>query len=695
MSETPDVPAPSAFDAPELFINRELSLLEFNDRVLEQAIDTGVPLLERLKFLCISSTNLDEFFEVRVAGLKQKAELSNPPTDADSRSPREVLRAVSQRTHTLVDKQYQTLNKALIPALEAENIRFLRRAEWKPEQRAWLDRYFEEELLPVISPIGLDPAHPFPRILNKSLNFIVDLDGTDAFGRKIAHAVVQAPRALPRVIQLPPSETDSGPYDFVFLSSVIHEHVGDLFPSMDARGCYQFRVTRNSDLYVDEEEVEDLLRAVEGELPGRRYGDCVRLEVAHNCPEKLSDYLLGRFLLSKDDLYQVNGPVNVNRLMSVLDAVDRPDLKYPAFSPRLPQLMSPSGDIFAAIRHEDVLLHHPFDSFLPVIEFVRRAGEDPHVLAIKQTLYRTGPESAVVDALVGAAKAGKEVTVVVELRARFDEADNIALANRLQAAGAHIVYGVVGYKTHAKMTLIVRRETDGLVNYVHLGTGNYHPKTARLYTDYGLFSCDPALGNDVHEMFLQLTSLGKVSGMARIIDAPFRLHAAILEKIAREADNAAAGKPARIVAKMNSLVEPQAIRALYAASCAGVQIDLVVRGICCLRPGVSGVSENIRVRSIVGRFLEHTRVFHFAGGGAPEIYLASADWMDRNFFRRVETCFPVERGPLYDRVERELSLYLADNSNAWLLGADGTYTPAQPGDDEELAVQRRLMEGPG
>ena len=696
MTESTDLPDSSAFDAPELFINRELSLLEFNDRVLEQAIDAGVPLLERLKFLCISSTNLDEFFEVRVAGLKQKAELSNPPTDADSRSPRELLRAISARTHTLVDKQYQTLNNALIPALEAENIRFLRRAEWKPDQRAWLGRYFEEELLPVISPIGLDPAHPFPRILNKSLNFIVDLDGTDAFGRKIAHAVVQAPRALPRVIQLPPGETDSGPYDFVFLSSVIHEHVGDLFPSMNARGCYQFRVTRNSDLYVDEEEVDDLLRAVEGELPGRRYGDCVRLEVAHNCPEALSDYLLGRFLLSRDDLYQVNGPVNVNRLMSVLDAVDRPDLKYPAFSPRLPQMMSPSGDIFAAIRSEDVLLHHPFDSFLPVIEFVRRAGEDPNVLAIKQTLYRTGPDSAVVDALVGAAKAGKEVTVVVELRARFDEADNIELANRLQAAGAHIVYGVVGYKTHAKMTLIVRRETDGLVNYVHLGTGNYHPKTARLYTDYGLFSCDAALGNDVHEMFLQLTSLGKVTGMERIIDAPFRLHEAILAKIAREARHAAAGKPARIVAKMNSLVEPQAIRALYAASCAGVEIDLIVRGICCLRPGVAGVSDNIRVRSIVGRFLEHTRVFHFENAGEPELYLASADWMDRNFFRRVETCFPLEHGALYDRVERELSLYLADNSNAWLLGTDGTYTPAVPDAGEaELAVQRRLMEGPG
>ncbi|RJS91872.1 polyphosphate kinase 1 [Salinisphaera sp. Q1T1-3] len=696
MTDSITVPSPTDFEAPELFINRELSLLEFNDRVLEQALDTSVPLLERLKFLCISSTNLDEFFEVRVAGLKQKAELANPPTEADSRLPREVLREISERTHRLVSKQYDALNESLIPALENEGIRFLRRAEWNPKQRAWLAEYFEEELLPVISPIGLDPAHPFPRILNKSLNFIVDLDGTDAFGRKIQHAVVQAPRALPRVIKLPPDETDSGAYDFVFLSSIIHEHVGDLFPSMNATGCYQFRVTRNSDLYVDEEEVDDLLRAVEGELPGRRYGDCVRLEVAHNCPDTLSDYLLGRFLLTRADLYQVHGPVNVNRLMSVLDAVDRPDLKYPAFSPRLPQILSPSGDLFAAIRSEDVLLHHPFDSFLPVVEFVRRAGSDPSVLAIKQTLYRTGPESAVVDALVKAAKAGKEVTVVVELRARFDEADNIELANRLQAAGAHIVYGVVGYKTHAKMTLIVRRETDGLVNYVHLGTGNYHPKTARLYTDYGLFSCDPQLGNDVHEMFLQLTSLGKVSDMARIIDAPFRLHDAIMAKIEREAKHAAAGRPARIVAKMNSLVEPAVIRALYAASAAGVQIDLIVRGICCLRPDVSGVSDNIRVRSIVGRFLEHTRVFRFENDGEPELYLASADWMDRNFFRRVETCFPVMAKPLYDRVERELALYLADNSNAWLLGEDGGYSPARPNEGEaELAVQRRLMEGPG
>lgn len=692
----PTVPAPRDFEAPELFINRELSLLEFNERVLAQALDESVPLLERLKFLCISSTNLDEFFEVRVAGLKQKAELLDTPSEADNRTPSDVLRAISERAHTLVDKQYETLNEQIIPALEAQEIRFLRRAEWNAEQRAWLAEYFEEELLPVISPIGLDPAHPFPRILNKSLNFIVALDGTDAFGRKIEHAVVQAPRALPRIIQLPQAETGSGPHDFVFLSSIIHEHVGDLFPSMRAKGCYQFRVTRNSDLYVDEEEVDDLLRAVEGELPGRRYGDCVRLEVAHNCPEALCDYLLARFLLTRDDLYQVNGPVNVNRLLSLQGTVDRPDLKYPAFNPRLPSALAPSGDLFAEIRSRDVLLHHPFDSFLPVIDFVRRAGSDPKVLAIKQTLYRTGPDSAVVDALVEAARAGKEVTVVVELRARFDEADNIELANRLQAAGAHIVYGVVGYKTHAKMTLIVRREADGLHNYVHLGTGNYHPKTARLYTDYGLLSSDPDLGNDVHEIFLQLTSLGKVNDLARILDAPFRLHEAILAKIRREAEAAATGHEAWIVAKMNSLVEPEVIRALYAASCAGVQIDLIVRGICCLRPGVEGVSDNIRVRSIVGRFLEHTRVFHFAGNGKPELYLASADWMDRNFFRRVETCFPVMSRPLYDRVERELALYLADNSNAWLLGRHGRYRPAEPvGDEPELSVQKRLMEGPG
>lgn len=682
-----------ALDAPELYINRELSLLEFNARVLEQAKDADVPLLERLKFLCISSTNLDEFFEVRVAGVQQKAELASATTDADNMPPGEVLNAISTRTHSLVNEQYLTLNEILIPQMEEAGIRFVRRGEWNESQRNWLAQYFEEELLPVISPLGLDPAHPFPRILNKSLNFIVSLQGKDAFGRNIDYAIVQAPRALPRLIQLPKDETDSGPNDFVFLSSVIHAHVEDLFPSMSATGCYQFRVTRNSDLFVDEEEVEDLLRAVEGELPSRRYGDAVRLEVAHNCPQRMIAYLRERFQLGQDDVYQVDGPVNVNRLMAILDMVDRPDLKYAAYTPRLPSSLAPSANIFSEIRNGDVLLHHPFDAFLPVIEFVRRAARDRKVLAIKQTLYRTGPDSAVVDALVDAANSGKEVTVVVELRARFDEADNIKLANRLQEAGAHVVYGVVGYKTHAKMTLIVRREIDGLRNYVHLATGNYHPKTARLYTDYGLFSCDEALGNDVHEMFLQLTSLGKISGLAKLIDAPFNLHKSMIAKIDRETELAEAGKPGRIIAKMNSLVETQTIRALYRAARAGVEIDLIVRGVCCLRPGVPGTSESIRVRSVIGRFLEHTRVFWFENGGDSELYLGSADWMDRNFFRRVEICFPVQDKALRDRVIADLNTYLEDNTQAWLLHENHRYQRAEPAKDEELrAAQRQLMQ---
>lgn len=685
-------PTTPRLDSPELYFNRELSQLEFNARVLAQARNERTPLLERLKFLCISSTNLDEFYEVRVAGLMQKAQSSSAQPDADNMSAREVLAAVSVRAHELVDEQYRVLNEELIPALEAADIRFLRRAEWNTDQRAWLADYFERELLPVISPLGLDPAHPFPRILNKSLNFIVSLQGRDAFGRNIDYAVVQAPRVLPRLIRLPAHVEGSGPYDFVFLSSIIHAHVEDLFPSMTATGCYQFRVTRNSDLFVDEEEVDDLLRAVEGELPSRRYADAVRLEVAHTCPLAMSDYLLDHFGLERDDLYEVNGPVNVNRLTAILDQADRPELKFVAQSPHLPAALAPGMDPFAAIRRQDWLLHHPFDAFLPVIEFMRRAAHDRDVLAIKQTLYRTGPDSAVVDVLVDAANRGKEVTVVVELRARFDEADNIKLANRLQAAGAHVVYGVVGYKTHAKMLLVVRRESDGLRHYVHLGTGNYHPKTARLYTDYGLLSADPDLGNDVHELFLQLTSLGRASTCVRIIDAPFHLHDAIIDRIAREAEHAAAGRSARVIAKMNALTEPEIIRALYRASQAGVQIDLIVRGVCCLRPGIAGVSDNIRVRSVIGRFLEHTRVFHFGNDDQPEVYLASADWMERNLFRRVETCFPLIDPALRDRVINELEIYLADNQQAWILGVDGRYELGRA-DAPAISAQQTLAGG--
>ncbi|HXG28065.1 MAG TPA: polyphosphate kinase 1 [Nevskiales bacterium] len=692
----PVSPAPAAatpdLAAPELYLNRELSLLEFQRRVLAQAQDESLPLLERLKFLCITSTNLDEFFEIRVAGLMQRVELGSAQTDADRLSPQELLRQIGARAHELVEAQYAVLNDSLIPALQTAGIRFLRRKQWTPEQAAWLRKYFESELLPVLSPIGLDPAHPFPRILNKSLNFIVSLHGRDAFGRNSGYAIVGAPRSLPRLVQLPPAETGSGPHDFVFLSSIIHQHVKDLFPGMRVTGCYQFRVTRNSDLFVDEEETEDLLRAVEGELSSRRYGDSVRLEVAHECPEQLCNYLLERFQLQGEDLYKVKGPVNLNRLMAIYDMVDRPDLKYPAHSPRLSPALAPGGDIFGEIRKQDILLHHPFDAFLPVVEFLKQAAADPQVLAIKQTLYRTGAQSAVVDALVAAARAGKEVTVVVELRARFDEAENIGLATRLQEVGAHVVYGVVGYKTHAKMTLVVRREDNGLRNYVHLGTGNYHPRTARQYTDYGLFTAQPAIGQDVHKLFLQLTSLGKASRLEKLLDAPFTLHKGLLEKIQRETEHAREGRPARIIAKMNALVEPEMIRALYAASIAGVSIDLIVRGMCCLKPGLPGVSENIRVRSIVGRFLEHTRVFYFQNGGNPEYWCASADWMERNFFRRVETCFPIESKPLQKRIWQDLQLYLEDNAQAWELTADGAYRRIMPAAGEEpRSAQQRLM----
>ncbi|MFA9459963.1 polyphosphate kinase 1 [Thiohalorhabdus methylotrophus] len=685
--DTPDL------KQPQFYINRLLSLLAFNRRVLEQAKDPATPLLERLKFLCISSTNLDEFFEIRVAGLKQRIELGVTQVGPDNRTPAEVMDAISSEAHELVEEQYRVLNEVLVPALEGEGIRFIRRGSWTGEQRSWLHRYFREKLLPILSPLGLDPAHPFPRILNKSLNFIVSLQGRDAFGRSGGVAVVQAPRALPRLIQLPSDETGSGAYDFVFLSSIIHAFVDELFPGMTVTGCYQFRVTRNSDLFVDEEEIDDLRRALEGELPQRRYGAGVRLEVADNCPDDMGDYLLEEFHLGREDFYRVNGPVNLNRLLAIPDLVNRPDLKYTGFTPGLPQPIAYQPDLFAVLREQDILLHHPFESFTPVVDFLRQAAKDPHVLAIKQTLYRTGPESAVVDALVQAARAGKEVTVVVELRARFDEEANIALANRLQEAGAHVVYGVVGYKTHAKMILVVRREGGRLRQYVHLGTGNYHPRTARLYTDYGLFTTDPGIGEDVHKVFLQLTSLGRASDLQSLLQSPFTLHDAMREKVQRERDNAEAGQPGRIIIKVNSLVEPKLIRDLYAASMAGVQIDLVVRGMCCLRPGVEGISENIRVRSVVGRFLEHTRIYYFENGGSPELYGSSADWMERNFFRRVEVAFPIRDPRLRIRLLRELDAYLRDNTQAWLLDSDGQYRRAEPAAGEApFSAQQALLE---
>jgi len=693
--------ADTAVTTPQYF-NRELSLLEFNKRVLEQAKDERVPLLERLKFLCISCSNLDEFFEIRVAGLKQLIKLGTPFAGPDGMSTADVLTAVSAEAHALVFEQYRTLNEILIPALAAEQIRFLRRAQWQPAQRAWLRSYFEHELLPVLSPIGLDPAHPFPRILNKSLNFIVALSGKDAFGRNIDYAIVQAPRALPRLIQIPPEVGGTGPHDFVFLSSVIHAYADQLFPGMSTGGCYQFRVTRNSDLLVDEAEAEDLLEAVEDELSQRQWGDTVRLEVAHNCPEPMMLYLAEELGLASADLYRCDGPVNLMRLMAVPDLVERPELKYPPFAPRIAPALT--GDLFAAMRERDHLLHHPYDAFTPVLELLRQAARDPNVLAIKQTLYRTGPKSPVAEALIQAARAGKEVTVVIELRARFDEADNISLAEALQDVGAHVVYGVVGYKTHAKMLLIVRREDSnaliegrrngtpgGLRPYVHLSTGNYHPRTARMYTDYGLLTADPAICHDVHSVFLQLTSLGRVAGLKCMLEAPFTLAQGLVERIGREADHAQAGRPAQIVAKVNGLVESDVIQALYRASQAGVKIELIVRGMCSLRPGVRGLSENIRVRSVVGRFLEHHRAFHFLNGGDDEVWLSSADWMERNLHRRVEIAFPLRDPALRAQVIEQLQRYIDDRAQSWLLQPDGSYVRAVTSAGDAIAVQQSLL----
>lgn len=689
-STTPDTTEGIDLKLPEYYINRELSLLEFNHRVLEQAKDENTPLLERLKYLCISSTNLDEFFEVRVASLLQKEELGSTQAGPDNMSPTEALNAISARAHKLVDEQYRVLNNVLIPQLKEQNIRFIRRTHWNEAQEQWLRNYFQEDLLPILTPLGLDPAHPFPRILNKSLNFIVSLNGRDAFGRRSGHAIVQAPRALPRLIQLPNEELGGGPHDFVFLSSVIHAFVGELFHGMKVTGCFQFRVTRNSNLFVDEEEVEDLLRAVEGELASRRYGDSVRLEVAHNSNEKQLKFLLQKFEIQERELYLVNGPVNLNRLLAVYDLIDRPDLKFSAFTPGLPAELKRNPDIFAVLRKQDILLHHPFETFVPVIDLIKQAAADPNVLSIKQTLYRTGEQSAIVEALVSAARAGKEVTVVVELRARFDEEANIGLANKLQEAGVHVVYGVVGYKTHAKMMHIVRREAKTLRQYVHLGTGNYHARTARIYTDYGFMTSNKAIGKDVHNIFLQLTSLGKVVKLDKMLQSPFSLQPGLLKKIEREISNVGSGKPARIIIKVNALTEPTMIRALYQASIAGVQIDLIIRGICDLRPGVAGVSDNIRVRSIIGRFLEHTRVFYFENAGDPEVYCASADWMERNLTQRVESCFPIENHKLRERVIQDLQIYLNDNVQAWIQQVDGTYKKVERGDEPAYMAQAEL-----
>jgi polyphosphate kinase len=681
-----------ALDNPDNYFNRETSLLDFNERVLIQAHDKRIPLLERLFFLTISSANLDEFFEIRVAGLKQQIALGVSNPRPDKASPTEALNLVSAKAHKLVEAQYRCLNDEIIPDLKAAGVRLHNLDNASPALQSWARDYFLSNVLPVLTPVGLDPAHPFPRVQNKSLNFIVELDGTDAFGRSNPYALVQAPRALPRLIEVPRTvfQASKG-RDFILLTGVMKANITDLFEGMTVVRCHPFRVTRNSDLWINEDEADDLLSAVAGELSNRHYGDAVRLEVGIDSTPEINDFLLQHFELTKLDLYKADGPVNLNRLEQLRDLVDAPALRYPSFAPACPLNLA-EHSIFEATTAESILLHHPYQAFSPVLEFLRQSARDTNVLAIKMTLYRTQPDSELVVTLLEAARSGKEVTVVIELRARFDEATNIDLATKLQDAGVNVSYGVVGYKTHAKILLVVRREGSDLKRYGHLGTGNYHPGTARAYTDIGLLTDDPVLCEDIHKVFLQLTGLGQAASLERLLSSPFTLNRRLAEMIQFESNEAKAGRPGRIIVKANSLSEPAMIRNLYRASQDGVKIDLIIRGICCLRPGVPGLSENITVRSIIGRFLEHSRVFYFFAAGEEKLYCSSADWMSRNLYRRVEVAFPLENPNHRQRIlEEALHKPLRDNSEAWVLQPDGTYVQCTPEGQQEKRSQIELL----
>lgn len=680
--------------SPSSYINRDLSLLQFHLRVLAQAASPRHPLLERLFFLIIFSSNMDEFFEIRVAGIMQKLNMGDVSTSAHGMRPSEVLREISAVTHKAISEQYRILNEDILPALAQEDIRYLKRDELTPEQSAWMKQYFTEQVSPVLTPISIDPAHPFPRLVNKSLNFIATLEGKDAFGRDINLAIVPAPRSLPRVIRLP-DELTGGKEHHVMLSAVIHEHIGELFPGMNVTGCHQFRLTRNADLDLAE-DVDDIAKALEGELENRRFGDKVRLEVTTDCPAPISDYLLNEFELHDNQLYRVNGPVNLTRLLFDFNI---PALRYQPFTHVVPKpfrrevdKLDKATSMFAAMRKSDVLVHHPFHAFSPIINLLWQAASDPKVLAIKQTLYRSGTNSEIVKALAAAARNGKEVTAVIELRARFDEASNIAVANYLQEAGAVVVYGIVGYKTHAKLMLIIRRENDKIRRYVHLGTGNYHAANAKVYTDYGLFSADPDISEDVHKIFQELTGMGKPANLKKLLHAPFTLHEKLMSFIDDEIAQAKAGKRAHIIIKVNALTERRLIDKLYDASQAGVKIELILRSMCCLRPQVKDLSENITVRSVIGRFLEHTRIYYFYNAGYERLYCGSADWMDRNLFHRVEVAFPIEDKKLFKQIYQDgLINYLQDNTQAWTLDGNGVWQQLQPAADETPHIAQEYL----
>ncbi|MGC9450782.1 MAG: polyphosphate kinase 1 [Oceanipulchritudo sp.] len=676
------------------YFNRELSWLAFNRRVLEQAEDPGNPLLERLKFLSFVSSNLDEFFEIRVAGLIQQVESNITQAGMDGLGPKEQLRRVHSVSASLVADQYKCWHEQIVPSLAGEGIPFKTREQLNRRELKWLKGYFQEQVHPVLTPLAIDPAHPFPQFGNKSLNILLWLDDPDTPATERMMAFIPVPRILPRVVRIPGSERV--PDSYIFLSDVLKIFARELFPGYKVMSVHAFRITRNSDLYIDEEEVENLLQTIEEELYNLRKGAAVRLEIETDVPEDLLSELLQAIRLGRQHVFRINGPINLMRLMSVYDLIDRPDLKFPPFYPHLPPVFRQHAFIYDAIKQQDLMLHHPYDSFDPVVDFVRQAATDEKVLAIKITLYRTSSDSPIVNALMEAARNNKQVTVLIELKARFDEANNINWAKMMEEAGIHVVYGFVGLKTHCKCCLVVRREEGSLRRYAHLGTGNYHTKTAKLYTDISFFTCREPVTREVAQVFNTLTGFAKAPQFRNLLVAPYTLHRRMNEFIVQETRNARKGHPARIIVKCNSLIDKETIDNLYAASRAGVQVDLIIRGICGLVPGVKGMSENIRVRSILGRYLEHSRIFYFENstGSRARIYIGSADWMARNFYRRIEVVFPIEQEKLREYLLRTiLDLYLRDNRQATLLKPNGSYHKVSiPRGEDPLSSQQYLMQ---
>ena len=665
---------------PSHFINRELSWLEFNHRVMEEALDSTNPLLERLKFFCIANSNLDEFFEVRIAGLKQQIESSGVKRSLDGRTATETYQAASLRIHRMVDDLFRCWREELQPQLHEKGFRFHEMDNLSADNRIWVEEFFNEKVRPVLTPLAVDPAKAFPLILNKSLNVIARVERKSKRGIEQRLCIVQVPRVIPRLVQLPEGESA---HEYVFLADIISYFIESLFPGNKVMGAWRFRVTRNSELYVDEEDADNMLKAVENELRNRRKGQAVRLEVDHDVPEDLIFNLLETMELSEDDLYRIEGPVNPIHLNGLLEGDHSPELRDDHFLPTPSPVFKNQNDIFEVIKNQDVLLHHPYESFECVVDLLNQAAADPKVLAIKQTLYRTGSDPRIASALMKAAQNGKEVAVIVELKARFDEASNIRRAREMEEAGVHVSYGLRGYKIHSKLCMIVRQEEDRLRRYLHLATGNYNPSTAKLYTDLGMMTCRDDYGDDAAAVFNLLTGFCEFEGANKLIVAPFEFQSHTLELIQRETEHAHEGKPARITAKMNSLVDKPVIEALYEAGQAGVKIDLVVRGICCLRPGVPEFSKNITVRSIVDRFLEHSRIYQFENAGDPEVFVGSGDWMHRNFQKRIEVAFPVEDMSLKNRILNEiLPIHLSDNVKAHLLQPDGSYVQLGPGKNE-------------